>query len=47
MGTLSFIYENFGLILFLTAQHIEIVAVAVGLAILTGGNPGAVPARHR
>ncbi|MGH8165014.1 MAG: hypothetical protein ACREP1_11845, partial [Rhodanobacteraceae bacterium] len=36
MGTLSFIYENFGLILFLTAQHIEIVAVAVGLAILTG-----------
>ena len=36
MGTLSFIYQNFGLILFLTAQHIEIVAVAVSLAILTG-----------
>lgn len=36
MDTIRFIYENFGLILFLTAQHIEIVAVAVGLAILTG-----------
>lgn len=36
MGTFHFIYQNFGLILFLTVQHIEIVAVAVGLAILTG-----------
>ena len=36
MGTIHFIYQNFGLILFLTAQHIEIVGVAVGLAILTG-----------
>lgn len=36
MGTIDFIHQNIGLILFLTVQHIEIVAVAVGLAILTG-----------
>jgi osmoprotectant transport system permease protein len=34
--TVNFIIENFGTILELTVQHIQIVAVAVGLAILTG-----------
>ena len=36
METISFIADNFGNILELTWQHIQIVAVAVGLAILTG-----------
>lgn len=36
METVNFIIENFGTILELTVQHIQIVAVAVGLAILTG-----------
>ena len=36
MGTIEFIKQNFGLILFLTGQHVEIVVVAVGLAVLTG-----------
>lgn len=36
MGTVHYIYDNFALILFLTGQHIEIVGVAVGLAVLTG-----------
>ncbi|HEX7390845.1 MAG TPA: ABC transporter permease [Acidiphilium sp.] len=36
MGTVHYIHENFALILFLTGQHIEIVGVAVGLAVLTG-----------
>ena len=36
METFSFIADNFGTILELTWQHIQIVAVAVGLAILTG-----------
>ncbi len=36
MDTVRFIYQNFGLILVLTLQHIEIVGVAVSLAILTG-----------
>lgn len=36
METISFIIANFGNILELTLQHIAIVSVAVGLAILTG-----------
>lgn len=36
MATIHFIVQNFGLILFLTAQHVEIVAVAVSLGVLTG-----------
>jgi osmoprotectant transport system permease protein len=36
MGTIEFVRQNFGLILFLTGQHVEIVVVAVGLAVLTG-----------
>ena len=36
LETFSFIADNFGTILELTWQHIQIVAVAVGLAILTG-----------
>ena len=36
METITFIIENFGTILALTGQHIQIVTVAVGLAILTG-----------
>ena len=36
METISFIFSNFDTILELTWQHVQIVAVAVGLAILTG-----------
>lgn len=36
METISFIFDNFGTILELTVEHIQIVAVAVGLAIVTG-----------
>ncbi len=36
MAIVEFIVANFGLILRLTAQHLSIVGVAVGLAILTG-----------
>ena len=36
METITFIAGNFGTILELTVQHIQIVAVAVGLAIVTG-----------
>jgi len=36
MDTVTFILENFGMILGLTLQHIQIVAVAVGLAIVMG-----------
>ena len=36
METLVFIYHNLGTIADLTLQHISIVAVAVGLAVLTG-----------
>jgi len=36
METITFIIDNFGTILDLTVQHIQIVTVAVGLAILTG-----------
>ena len=36
MDTVTFIIDNFGTILDLTYQHIQIVAVAVGLAIVTG-----------
>jgi osmoprotectant transport system permease protein len=36
METLSFMRENAQTILFLTGQHVSIVGVAVGLAILTG-----------
>lgn len=36
METITFILENFGMILGLTLQHIQIVAVAVGLAIVMG-----------
>jgi osmoprotectant transport system permease protein len=36
METLQFIVDNASLILFLTVQHVSIVGVAVGLAILTG-----------
>lgn len=36
METVTFITSNFGMIMGLTWQHIQIVAVAVGLAILTG-----------
>lgn len=36
METITFIYDNLGTILELTVQHIQIVGVAVGLAILTG-----------
>ena len=36
MDTLRFIYANLGLIGHLTVQHISIVGVAVGLAVLTG-----------
>ena len=36
MDTLLFIYHNLGTIADLTLQHISIVAVAVGLAVLTG-----------
>lgn len=36
MDTLLFIWENFGLIGERTLEHVSIVAVAVGLAILTG-----------
>ena len=36
MAIVDFIIANFGLILRLTAQHLSIVGVAVGLAILTG-----------
>jgi osmoprotectant transport system permease protein len=36
METLAFMRDNMGTILFLTGQHVSIVGVAVGLAILTG-----------
>ncbi|MFD4838520.1 ABC transporter permease [Achromobacter sp. NPDC058515] len=36
METLVFLYENAGLVAQLTWQHVQIVAVAVGAAILTG-----------
>ena len=36
METLSFMRDNARTILFLTGQHVSIVGVAVGLAILTG-----------
>ena len=36
MAIVEFIVANFGLIVRLTAQHLSIVGVAVGLAILTG-----------
>lgn len=36
METISFIFDNLDLILSLTVEHISIVGVAVGLAILTG-----------
>jgi osmoprotectant transport system permease protein len=36
METIQFIANNFGVIMGLAVQHISIVAVAVGLAILTG-----------
>lgn len=36
METITFIAENLGTILELTVEHVQIVAVAVGLAILTG-----------
>jgi osmoprotectant transport system permease protein len=36
METLAFMRDNTGTILFLTGQHVSIVGVAVGLAILTG-----------
>ena len=36
MGTLVFIYNNLGTIAALGVEHISIVAVAVGLAVLTG-----------
>lgn len=36
METLRFILENGGLISLLLGQHLLIVAIAVGLAILTG-----------
>ena len=34
--TVEFIYENLGLIGSLTVEHLSIVGVAVGLAVLTG-----------
>jgi len=34
--TIQFMYQNFGVIISLGVEHISIVAVAVGLAILTG-----------
>jgi len=36
METITFILENFGTILGLTLEHVQIVAVAVGIAIITG-----------
>ncbi|MEI4261360.1 ABC transporter permease [Roseovarius sp. D0-M9] len=36
METIQFMYQNFGVIISLGVEHISIVAVAVGLAILTG-----------
>ena len=36
MAIVEFIIANFGLILRLTGQHLSIVGVAVGVAILTG-----------
>ncbi|HSK38866.1 MAG TPA: ABC transporter permease, partial [Arenibaculum sp.] len=36
METIAFIFQNLGMIGVLTVQHVSIVAVAVGLAILTG-----------
>ena len=43
METLSFILENPGLIGLLLGQHLFIVAMAVGLAILTGVPVGTWP----
>ena len=46
METLSFILDNVGLITHLLSQHLVIVAVAVGLAILTGVPVGIAISQH-
>jgi osmoprotectant transport system permease protein len=46
METLSFILENGGLISLLLGQHLLIVAVAVGMAILTGVPVGIAISQH-
>ncbi len=46
METLHYIANNFGVILDRTGEHLSIVGVAVGLAILTGVPIGIVITRH-
>jgi osmoprotectant transport system permease protein len=47
LSTIQFILDNFGMILRLTGQHVSIVAVAVGAAILTGVPLGIVITQNR